>query len=174
MNVILKYQNKKEIIDVYIQNVSDIINNINLTQIFFEKNIKNYDKVLTYLYKLNKNLLNIINCLLCKNIKLNNDILNKENKIIQVIECIINKKMFLRNNERILIFTNSSNSKFIELIDWMISNQITLDIVDIITYKNEESPLDIIQKYYNLSTVGSVRRTPGVYTTHEELIVINK
>jgi hypothetical protein len=146
----IKYQNKKEIIDDYIQKIINIINNINLTQEFFEEDIKNYDKVLTYLYKLNENLLNIINCLLCKNIKLNDEILNKENKIIQAIECIINKKLFLRNNERILIFTNSSKNKFIELINWMISNQITLDIVDIITYDISIPPLDIIQKYYNL------------------------
>jgi hypothetical protein len=146
----IKYQNKKEIIDDYIKKIIDIINNINLTQEFFEKDINNYNKVLTYLYKLNKNLLNIINCLLCKNIKLNDEILNRENRIIQAIECIINKKMFLRNNKRILIFTNSSKNKFIELINWMISNQITLDIVDIITYDISIPPLDIIQKYYNL------------------------
>jgi len=146
----IKYQNKKEIIDIYIQKITNIINNINLTQEFFEEDIKNYDKVLTYLCKLNENLLNIITCLLCKNIKLNNEILNRENKIIQAIECIINKKIFLRNNKRILILTDSSKNKFIELIDWMRSNQITLDIVDIATYDILISPLDTIQKYHNL------------------------
>jgi len=146
----IKYQHKKEIVDIYIQKITNIINNINLTQEFFEEDINYYDKVLTYLYKLNKNLLNIINCLLCKNIKLNDENLSRENIIIQSIECIINKKMFLRNNKRIIIISNSSNNKFNELINWMISNQITLNIVDIITYENEISPLNIIQKYYNL------------------------
>jgi len=165
----IKYQNKKEIIDRYIQKIIDVINDINLTQEFFEEDINNYNKVLTYLYKLNENLLNIINCLLCKNIKLNDEILNKENKIIQAIECIINKKIFLRNNERILIFTNSSKNKFIELINWMISNQITLDIVDIITYDISIPPLDIIQKYYNLG----YKCFLGNQTSGELLTMIN-
>lgn len=146
----IKCQNKKEIINVYIQQILNIINNINLTQEFFEEDIIYYNKVLTYLCKLNEKLLNIINCVLCKNIKLNNEILNKENKIIQVINCMINKKIFLRNNRRILIFTDITKNKFIELINWMISKQITLDIVDIVTYNVEITPLSIIQKYYNL------------------------
>ena len=165
----IKYQNKKEIINRYIQQIINIINDINLTQEFFEEDINNYDKVLTYLYKLNENLLNIINCLLCKNIKLNDEILNKENKIIQAIECIINKKMFLRNNKRILIFTDVTKDKFIELINWMISNQITLDIVDIITYDVEISPLSIIKKYYNLG----YKCFSGNQTSEELLSMVN-
>jgi len=84
--------------------------------------------------------------------------INKIYKVDKIEETII-------NSEDILV--NKRTSWFIKYgIIYNMFNTVSTKVFDynLLTFEND----------YNPSTVGSVRKTPGVYTTHEELIVINK
>lgn len=57
---------------------------------------------------------------------------------------------------------------------WFIKYGIIYNMFNTVSTKVFDYNLLTFENDYNPSTVGSVRKTPGVYTTHEELIVINK
>lgn len=131
---LIKSLSQKIKIGIYIKEINDKVDNINLLEEQFNEYLEDYKLVVCNVLYINKVILKTIYQIINENKKVDSCLSNCTYKPNGIIDCIINKLMILRNNKRILVLVNKTSQDVVDVIEWMIENSILLKMIDIVVY----------------------------------------